>query len=115
MDNAVINGEMRMLIEKKFYGHSNLYAKYLPRFPATAEREYLRLCRGYFQIFMDALKEELPTLKESYKETRAENKKYHEDGMVDLWNAITNMINQISNKLLPKSQTFGLRRTEAEE
>lgn len=109
MNNAMINGEVRMLVEKKFYGHSNLYAKYLPRFPATAEREYLRLCRDYFQILMDAMKEEMPALKESYKEERTESKKYHTDGRVDLWNAITNMINQIMNKLTSKVRTFGLR------
>lgn len=110
MDDKNLNREIKPLIKKRFYGHKRLYSKYLPRFPASAERDYFRLCRDYFGLMKECLEEELPTFKEVYRKTINESKNVHHDSADDLWNAITLMFNNISNKLQKKIETFDLGR-----
>ena len=55
MDDKNLNREIKPLVKKWFYGYKRLYTKYLPRFPASAERDYFRLCRDYFGLMKASL------------------------------------------------------------
>ena len=45
--------------EKRFGSHDVLYSKYIPRIPASAEREYIRTVNAYMGIVKDELEKEL--------------------------------------------------------
>lgn len=55
MDDKNLNREIKPLVKKRFCGYKRLYTKYLPRFPASDERDYFRLCRDYFGLIKACL------------------------------------------------------------
>lgn len=71
-------------LRKKFGSHDILYGKADPRFPESAEREYIRLMNQYMKIIKQSLEEELPKLKTEYRKQWEEQQALHQDGMFDL-------------------------------
>lgn len=104
--------------KKRFGNHEVLYSKYIPRIPTSAEREYVRLVDQYVGILKEELEKELPNLKEEYKKSRdAEVRKNQHndsdtksnDNFTDLMLAITNVFHIILNKVISRTEGFGLR------
>ncbi len=52
----------------KFQGKKTVKARVIPRYPMSAEREYIRVGRAYTGLFAKILKDNLPELVEIYKE-----------------------------------------------
>lgn len=105
----------RLLMQKvgrKFYGHDTLNSKYDPQIPASAEREYVRTTNAYMAILKTELEEQLPKLKEIYKENRdaevRENRR--NDSATDLMLAVSQIFTTIKNNVIAKTIGFGLRR-----
>lgn len=112
MDDYRLHQMTMQKASKRFGSHEVLYSKYIPQIPASAEREYVRTANAYMRILKEELEEELPKLKEAYKENRdAEVKeKRRNDGATDLMFAVTQIFNTIRNKLIERTAGFGLRR-----
>lgn len=90
----------------KFRGHDTLYGKAMPRFPASAEREYIRLVNAYFRGIKAVLEEELPTLKEEYQKKYEDYKAVHMDGLFD-FDAFINSFFAKIQKRLDDMEIFG--------
>ncbi len=85
MDDRNMNRLLMQQVGKKFGSHEVLYSKYVPKIPASAEREYIRLTDAYMRILKEELERELPRLKDVYRENREadirENRRT--DGVID--------------------------------
>lgn len=95
---------------KRFGSHKVLYSRYLPQIPMSAEREYVRTVNSYMGILKEELEEELPKLKVAYKVNRDEDVKFRNDSATDLMLAVNQIFNAIRNKVIARTQGFGLRR-----
>lgn len=97
---------------RRFGSHEVLYSKYIPRIPASAEREYIRLVNQYMRILKEELEEQLPHIKKQYKADRdtevRENRR--NDSTTDLILAVIDAFNVIRNRLTSRTEGFGLRR-----
>lgn len=98
-------------INRKFGSHQVLYSKYVPQIPQGADREYIRLMNAYMGLLKEELEAELPKLKAVYMKERnaaiAENRRV--DGATDLMLAIAAVFTAIENRLVAKTEGFGLR------
>ena len=83
----------------KFRGHDKLYGKAMPRFPVSAEREYIRLVNAYFRGIKAVLEEELPTLKEEYQKKYEDYKAVHMDGLFDFDEFVNSFFSKIQKRL----------------
>lgn len=95
---------------RRFGSHEVLYSKYQPKIPESAEREYYRLVDSYVGILKEELEAELPKLKESYKANRDEEVRFRKDGATDLMLAVNQVFNSILNRVVARTEGFGLRR-----
>lgn len=97
---------------RRFYGHENLYSKYTPQIPESAEREYMRLANEYMRLLKEELEASLPELKESYKKNRDESvaDDLRMDTATDLMLKVNEIFTRISSNLTKKTTGFGLRR-----
>lgn len=98
--------------EKRFDGHDVLYSKYIPKIPASAEREYIRTVNAYMGILKDELEKELPKLKEVYKRNRDEEARenWHGDGLTDLILLVAQIFESMRNHIISRTTGYGLRR-----
>ena len=112
MDEVQMNRLLMQKVGRKFYGHDTLNSKYDPQIPASAEREYVRTTNAYMAILKTELEEQLPRLKEVYKENRdaevRENRR--NDSATDLMLAVAQIFTTIKNNVIAKTLGFGLRR-----
>lgn len=112
MDEEVIRKMTIRKVGRKFYGHDVLYSKYVPQIPASAEREYVRMANEYMRLLKEELEENLPTLKDAYKENRdelaAENRRT--DAATDLILKVNELFTRMKSSLIKKTVGFGLRR-----
>ncbi len=113
MDDRNMNRLLMQQVGKKFGSHEVLYSKYVPKIPASAEREYIRLTDAYMRILKEELERELPRLKDVYRENREadirENRR--NDGIIDdLLLAVAQIFNVIRNHIIAKTTGYGLRR-----
>lgn len=112
MDEEIIRKRTIQKVGRKFYGHEKLYSKYTPQIPMSAEREYVRLTNAYMKLLKEELEENLPKLKESYKENRnelvAENRRA--DAATDLMLKVSELFTAMKSNLVKKTIGFGLRR-----
>ena len=112
MDEVQMNRLLMQKVGRKFYGHDTLNSKYDPQIPASAEREYVRTTNAYMAILKTELEEQLPKLKEIYKENRdaevRENRR--NDSATDLMLAVSQIFTTIKNNVIAKTIGFGLRR-----
>lgn len=94
---------------RKFCGHDKLYARYLPRFPDSAEREYIRLTAEYMGIVKEALEKELPNIKEAYRRERdlAVGQGQRADSMEDIIDGIFKKMGATADR---KCKAFGYRK-----
>lgn len=111
MNERQMNRLLMEKVSKKFYGHDTLKSKYEPQIPASAEREHVRITNAYMAILKSELEEQLPKLKEAYKQERdADVKNRRNDSATDLQLAITSIFNTIKNNVIARTIGFGLRR-----
>lgn len=94
-------------IAPRFYGHDKLHSKYLPKIPVSVEREYTRVTNAYMKIVKEALEEELPKVKDVYKNER--NEKVRTDSMDDLLDMINKIFDRMKVKVDRKCEAFGIR------
>lgn len=85
LDDRNMNRLLMQQAAKKFGSHEVLYSKYVPKIPASAEREYVRLTDDYMRILKEELERELPKLKDVYRENREADirEKRRTDGVID--------------------------------
>lgn len=112
MDRQQLNRLTLEKCSKKFYGHDTLKSKYEPQIPASAEREYVRTTNAYMRILKEELEDQLPQLKQAYKENRdAEvREKRRNDSATDLQLAVSQIFSRIKNQVIARTIGFGLRR-----
>lgn len=112
MDQQQLDKLTRQKVAKKFGSHENLYSKYIPQIPASAEREYVRTTNAYMRLLKEELEEELPKLKEVYKANRDTEVKANQrnDGYTDLMIAVNTIFNNVKNRLSARTLGFELRR-----
>lgn len=98
--------------KKCFGSHEVLCSKYIPKIPASAEREYIRTVNAYMGILKDELEKELPKFKEVYKRNWDEdiNEKQRNDGRTALALAVLQIFGIIRNRLISRTSGYGLRR-----
>ncbi len=106
-DRLTKPGEIDRMVGKRFYGHDVLYSKYTPQIPASADREYKRLVDDYMKIVKDAVEEELPKIKEVYKEER--DASVRNDGELDLALMLQQVFGRVKNQIVTKTSGYGLR------
>ena len=112
MDEQSMNNLVLSQIEKKFGDKEELPSRYLPKIPASAEREYVRLATAYMQIVKEELEENLPKIKEIYWTELANDRKENmrQDGATDFMLKITELFNKLVNRIILRTEGFGLRR-----
>ena len=113
MDDRDMNRLLMQQIGRKFGSHKVLYSKYIPKIPASAEREYIRMVDDYMGILKEELERELPRLKDVYREKREADirEKSRRDGIVDdLLLAAAQIFNVIRNHIIAGTVGYGLRR-----
>lgn len=112
MDAEQMNRLLMQKVGKKFYGHDTLNSKYAPQIPASAEREYIRTTNAYMAILKIELEEQLPKLREIYKENRDAEVKENQrnDSATDFLLAVSQIFTTIKNNIIAKTIGFGLRR-----
>lgn len=112
MDEGQMNRLLMEKVGRKFYGHDTLNSKYDPQIPASAEREYVRTINAYMAILKSELEEQLPKLKEAYKQERDVDvrEKRRNDSATDLQLAVAGIFTAIKNSVIARTIGFGLRR-----
>lgn len=113
MNDRSMNQLLMQQAGKKFGSHEVLYSKYIPKIPASAEREYLRMVDSYMKILKDELERELPWLRDVYREKREADirEKRRNDGIIDdLLLTVAQIFNVIRNHIIAKTTGYGLRR-----
>lgn len=105
--------ETKTRVDRKFYGHDKLKAKYTPKNPNSTEREYVRLVNQYMKLLKDELNETLPEFKKIYKAEMLDNddyrQNYHADSMTGIMMAIEKLFQKISTNLQKKIDNYKLR------
>ena len=109
MNDQNMNRFLMQQAGKKFGSHEVLYSKYVPKIPASAEREYIRLTDDYMRILKEELERELPKLKDVYRENREADirEKRRTDGVIDMFlmaavrifRMIRNCVSELCSKL----------------
>lgn len=107
MDDVNSKKYVRDKIAPRFYGHDKLHSKYLPKIPVSVEREYTRVTNAYMKIVKEALEEELPKIKDVYKNER--DAKVRADSMDDLLDMINKIFDRMQAKTDGKCEAFGIR------
>ena len=93
-------------LRKKFGSHNILYGKADPRFPESAEREYIRLMNQYMKVLKQSLEEELPRLKTEYRRQLEEEQALHRDGMFDFTLFLDKFFESVLGRMQKKLKKF---------
>lgn len=85
MDDRNMNRLLMQQAGRKFGNHKVLCSKYILKIPTSAEREYIRMADDYMRILKEELEQELPRLKDVYRENREADMRENlrTDGMID--------------------------------
>lgn len=98
-------------LRKKFGSHDRLYGKAMPKFPVTAEREYIRLVNSYNRELKKIIEEELPKMKKEYARQLREQEEFHTDARFDLMVFLDSFFDGILRKAeerLNSMESFGI-------
>ncbi len=74
MDNANYRSAVRGTAQRRFKDAQTVKSKIVPRYPQTAEREFMRLNKAYNAILNTTLKKYLPEIIDSYKTERKDSR-----------------------------------------
>lgn len=85
-------------IKGAFGGKNSLVGRAMPRFPESAEREYIRAVNQYMRSVKTIIEAEMPTLQDEYRKQLNE-KDLNMDGVFDFASFITNFFLGITSKL----------------
>lgn len=113
MDDRNMNRLLMQQVGRKFGSHEVLYSKYIPKIPASAEREYVRLTDAYMGILKEELEQELPRLKDVYRENREADMRENlrADGVIDgFLMAAARIFHIIRNRVTEKAASYQLQR-----
>ncbi|MCI8823998.1 MAG: hypothetical protein HFI15_16120 [Lachnospiraceae bacterium] len=113
MDDRNMNRLLMQQVGRKFGSHEVLYSKYIPKIPASAEREYVRLTDAYMGILKEELEKELPRLKDVYRENREADMRENlrADGVIDgFLMAAAQIVHIIRNRVSAEIARYQLQR-----
>lgn len=113
MDDRNVNRLLMQQVGRKFGSHEVLYSKYVPKIPASAEREYIRLTDAYMRILKEELEKELPKLKDLYRENREADMRENlrTDGVIDgFLMAAARIFHIIRNRVSTRIARYQLQR-----
>lgn len=108
----MLDEETKKRINKRFYGHKTLKAKYTPKYPDAFEREYKRITNAYMKLLKDELEEYLPTIKAAYRKEVKEDdnyRQYHTDSWTGLMLVLEKTFQTMQTNLQKKTDVFNLR------
>lgn len=110
MNEKIHKEAIQELIREKFRGHDILISKYTPIFPASIEREYMRIFVQYMKLLKESIEEEIPVLKEQIMRERGTyHSNYKVDGVYDILYTLEKVLNKIERKFLQKESGYGLK------
>ena len=112
MDEELMRNMTMERTRKKFGSHEVLNGKYSPRIPASAEREYVRICNAYMRILKEELEKQLPAIKTVYQKELESDlaEKRRNDSVTGLLLSIIAVFNSIKNSLVIRLGSFGLEK-----
>ena len=116
--DLILRRHLEDKLNRKFGSHAVLYSKYTPVIPKAAEREYKRLANAYMGILREELEAELPRLQEAYRhEKKTEAQEIRRLDSTDTPHSLTELMlviaaafTEIENRLIARTDGFGLRR-----
>ena len=94
-------------LRRKFGSHHRLYGKAEPKFPVTAEREYIRLMNGFSKDFKSIIEAEMPKMKEEYRRQWEDQKGIHHDGLFDLLTFVDHFFDSLFEKTMTSLEEMG--------
>lgn len=123
MDDEMRKRKLQEQIIKKNHGSRKITARYIPQYPDSAEREYIRLINGYMKLEGDAIKKHIPELKRIIREAelnvRLDDKSDNEEvrkqarriSLVEALRQIEKIFEEIEGELQRAFDMFGLSRS----
>lgn len=108
MDNQHLHEMTKEAAKGAFKGKKSLPCKTVPRYPASAEREFRRVMNAYMKILNSELKKELPSIMKAYKAELGNDSRF--DSFNDLEKKIRESFLIISKALEQKYFRFDLKR-----
>ena len=99
--------QLQRIIKEKAGDDGKVVCRYVPKFPVSAEREYIRMTGALMKLVKDELKQGLPEIKKQYV---AEYKKsINTDSIFDGFDwLLVGLFNKMLNRLTEKVTKFGL-------
>lgn len=96
---------IRAITKSRFHGKTTIDCRTLPRYPATAEREYMRLSRRFMRQLKDALQKRMPDIVAAYKQERLDARL---DSSFRFTEEIRRIMQEIASDLEQQIGDFGL-------
>lgn len=97
---------VRDAVKGKFRGNSALKSRSVPKYPASAEREFMRLTNAFMKMYQESLKAHLPDMIASYRKQRRGDSRF--DDANDLDGDIRRAILEVQKELEQKISAFGV-------
>ncbi len=94
-------------VKRKFKGNKTARCRRVPKYPASAEREFTRVMNSYMKLLNESFKKHLPEVIKSYKKQLRGDSRF--DNANDLDNDIKREFMDISLELEQKIKDFGIR------
>ena len=106
MNNIQHQQQVQKATKKAFGRKKTLKGKTTTRYPASAEREYIRLTRQYMKLADDMLDKELPIIIKEYRRGSRTDARF--DGTADFKQALECAFLKMNVRLAKKLEKFGL-------
>lgn len=107
MNNNQHHEMVKKAVQAKFRGNDTLTSKRVPLYPASVEREFQRVCRGYVRLLNKTMKKHLPHLMKAY--IRERNNSVHTDDVHDLEKEANQEFQKIAQELEKALAAFDLK------
>ena len=104
MNNIQHQLAVKEAVKDKFRGSQTLSCRTVPRYPASAEREFRRITNAFMKMVNESLKAHLPEIMEAYK------KKLNGDSRFDDTSEIDDGFFQVWRELEQKIASFGIEK-----
>lgn len=108
VDNQIYQAAVKQAVKREFHGHTAVKSKYVPKYPASAEREFQRITNGYMRLLNRTLKEHLPKMMKAYKKERHGDSRF--DDAKDLEQETRQEIQEIAAELEKKLADYDLEK-----
>lgn len=108
MDNKTHQSSVKQATKAKFHGKKSIEGKSKPRFPESAEREFVRVTNGYMKVLNETVKKHLPEIMKSYK--TALNESVREDDIHDVFDKTSIEFQKMAEELERKLSKYNLQK-----